>query len=153
MGNEPNALKVASKVALLATTTVLFASGCAGPTLWNLNGRTQADLNQHHLECQNFAGQAINEQNLNQSGQFIGSGSRKAANAGVAMILLEGAGFNQRYESCMISQGYSVYVPGKSTSAPAMDGKMECQTDNDCTTGSSCRSKRGGGTQCRATGP
>lgn len=29
-------------------------------------------------------------------------------------------------------------------------GGMQCHTDSDCATGQSCRSRRGGGTECRA---
>lgn len=41
-------------------------------------------------------------------------------------------------------------VPNTSTSDSAMSNhNMDCQTDIDCATGFSCRSKSGGGTECR----
>lgn len=37
-----------------------------------------------------------------------------------------------------------------SSSLPRGGGGMQCQTDSDCSAGQSCRSRKGGGTECRA---
>jgi hypothetical protein len=45
----------------------------------------------------------------------------------------------------------SVAAGGGSTRATSQSsGPMSCQTDSDCRNGQSCRSRKGGGTECRA---
>lgn len=72
---------------------------------------------------------------------------------------------SETLNDCLIVRGWRMQlVEGspKETSSPTKDAAnprgqssvsstMSCQTDKDCDTGHSCRSKRGGGTECRPT--
>ena len=56
----------------------------------------------------------------------------------------------QAFNSCMIANGWSLRKDNGSVGNEySMSSSMECLTNADCRDGESCRSKKGGGTECR----
>jgi len=150
-----SAVQMSKQTGFLVLVALLFG-GCTGTTAWNLHGKTQADLDRDHAICQRVASGGISEEHLTNAGSFLGqasgggSGSKALGSAGLALALLESVGYSSRFKECMSSKQYSVHTPTSASASPPASQTMACQVEADCATGQSCRSKQGGGTECRA---
>jgi hypothetical protein len=52
-------------------------------------------------------------------------------------------------EACMYSRGWSLVKVSKNREPTPQAAPMSCETDANCSFGQSCRSRKGGGTECR----
>lgn len=82
---------------------VLAVAGCSTQSLWNLNGRTQADLEAADNQCSAYAAGTIDQQQINTAGSFIGGNQ---AGYGLALLMLQSAGYDARYKQCMAANGF-----------------------------------------------
>lgn len=86
---------------IIATATVLLAAGCASPPpLWNLNGRSQQELNDRHVFCDQYA---VN----NAAPAPMYSGNPYAALASLVTLSGQAAGISVLYNACMKEAGFS----------------------------------------------
>ena len=87
----------------VAALAALALAGCASQSRWNLNGRTQSDLESAHDQCSAFAAGTIDQQQMNTAGGFIGGNQ---AGFGLALLMLQSAGYDSRYKQCMAASGF-----------------------------------------------
>lgn len=81
--------------------TVMCLSGCAsGPTMWNLNGKTQADLNSRHIACDEYAARN------SMPATNYGGANPYSALASLVSLSGQSAGMNMIYEACMNEGGF-----------------------------------------------
>ncbi len=164
-----------SKALLLA---LALLGGCA-QYQWQKYGATQQDFNRESYECQVEAARlypaAIVTQQLTSgyttpsttncygSGSAYGVGSTVYGSSSTNCTTTPGqtvapvtytadantSNRNQATQACMVARGWQrVRITGNQRTQPTASG-MSCAVDAECPAGNSCRSKRGGGTECR----
>lgn len=148
---------------LLRLTCVVSAGflviGCASkPPLWQLNGRSQLELDKQHFYCKDYAANNVlqNPAAYSNLGFGIGSGNPFMAVGSLMQLTGTAAGETLIYEACMNEGGFY-----KTTQSIPMHLRQRgnaaagdaCFSEFDCATGLSCRSKSGGGNECRMSAP
>lgn len=102
--------RVLLPIATLVSCGLLL--GCASTPRWYLDGRSQEQLQLDYANCNAVASQGVNQQNVNQSGQYMGQGAagggRTVGTAGLAMFMIEVASLDVRLRQCMQAQGYRI---------------------------------------------
>ncbi len=90
--------------ATLTLLVVVVIAGCASaPTRWHLNGRTQADLNAAHYQCDQVATSTLSQ---NQSPGYTGDAASSIVLL-FASVALGSTGAQLAYNQCMTSSGFT----------------------------------------------
>ncbi len=172
-------MKQISANIFLGYLTIILLAGCATGywvTLKNGHPADTAEMRMDSLKCEREAAQTypyaqvINSSGGGASGSSnttcYGSGSYVNCNTsggGYTAPRITTSDGNARrrsdyYDSCMAAFGYErIFVSDEanrnrtSSSRTYVDnpGVMECERNSDCGQGRRCRSKKGGGTECR----
>lgn len=166
------------KSSLAFLCVLLLLSGCA-QYRWFKPGATQSDFNVDSYECQVQAAavyptHVVSQQitptyvnpsttNCHTTGYVYGRASVHCTTTPgavvpgvVSTIDVNARNRDQIKKNCMVARGWELRevddsgAPVNSVSSTRSVGAgMMCQVDSDCTSGKSCRSVRGGGTECR----
>ena len=142
---------------------VFIVSGCTPNYVWVKNGATQADFERDKSQCIYEAASATANYNTGPTLRGIGSAAGQGFGEGIAIGLRR----NKLVLLCLQAKGYSKQPIQEQNNADENRNKiiekdtnldkgvdvdrsgLECSTDLDCLLDESCRSKKGGGTECR----
>lgn len=157
---------------LLTSALVMLLAGCAQYE-WHKDGAGQIDFDRDVYECQTEAAKLFPAQFVTYSvgSHSQGPSTTNCFGAGSSITCSTDHGIQRppssysvdanaenRYDAlkqCIHARGWKRIEVGTSLRAPntndgrAFSGNMACGTDSDCPVGLSCRSKKGGGTECR----
>lgn len=117
---------------------VLLIAGCAtqAPTVWYKDGATEEQFRRDQMSCRQYGMQSAQANGL-------------AGNIFVEIWISDEA------TKCLKNLGYQQDYAKRSMQYSAQDSNyhpapnMSCASDSDCENGQSCRSRKGGGTECR----
>lgn len=127
------------KLAVVISAVALISSCATQP--WTHPDKSEQDFYADDSQCMSLAGYGTNLQ-IMPSNNAAAAGWNQGAAIGTASTR------NQMYERCMMGKGYA----RQTTEAVKVSGSMMCRTRSDCPGNQSCRSKPGGGTECRGDG-
>jgi len=138
---------------------IFLLEGCGSNQVWVKNGITQAEFNSDKAQCEYEAASATANYNTGSTAYGIGA----AAGQGFAEGITIGLKKIELQKLCMQAKGYYLATKDtvEKTEVKSVKNKelnyveetatptMECTTSLDCQSGKHCRSKKGGGTECR----
>ncbi len=143
---------------LIVPFVTIFLIACGPSFVWVKEGATKEGFEKDVLQCKYEASVATSSYS---TGRIAGS-TYGAISQGIAEGIAVGTRKNELIQLCLQAKGYTKDYSGPhrsndnlSSSNRAIDkndsvlNSMECQTSSDCGEGESCRSKGGGGTECR----
>lgn len=128
------------------TVIAIALTGCATQSdmIWVKDGATEEQFRRDKITCQQYGMQSAQANGL-------------SGNMFVAVWI------NDEAKKCMENLGYKLQskkqkTPDNQSTLPNAIGgtsvqpsQMACGLDSDCNIGQSCRSRKGGGTECRAS--
>ena len=126
------------KNALLFATVALSIVGCATqpPKIWYKDGATEEQFRRDQMSCQQY-------------------GMQSAQTNGLTGNMFVGIWISDEATKCLQNLGYKQQQSNQSMQYPAQNSNyspttnMSCSSSSDCGNGQSCRSRKGGGTECR----
>ena len=127
---------------------VVLVAGCATNAHWEHAYKGQQEWYSDNARCRAMG----NSAGMGSPIVPVGGGWSSPVAAGFAQGWNQGEAMRaarareEIYQQCMMGEGWRL-VSDSGNEPP--DSSMECQTSYDCPNGYSCRSKRGGGTECR----
>jgi len=90
--------------------SILSLSGCAStPPRWNLNGKSQEELNSRHLSCDEFAARNV------APAMTYGGADPYSVMASLLSLSGQSYGMDKVYESCMNAGGFTKFSPNQSS--------------------------------------
>lgn len=126
------------KNSLLFTAVALSVVGCATqpPKVWYKDGGTEEQYRRDQMSCRQYGMQSA------QANGLAGNMFVEIWISDEATKCLQNLGYQQRHSKQLMQHPTqdSNYIQ------PAY---MSCGSDSDCGNGQSCRSRKGGGTECR----
>jgi hypothetical protein len=170
---EQGATRSLCFTSVILATGLVIASCAVGTTVLLKNGRppTNAELSADELNCERQAAltypfaQALStrteeslsgtQTNCSGSGGYISCNTYGSGPSSNLQTTDANAVNRQNYfVKCLATLGYeAVYLPPEKKSAIVASegyvGTLSCERNADCATGQSCRSKKGGGSECR----
>lgn len=96
------------KVYFLTVLVICLLQGCAGPTQWYLNGRTQQQFSMDDAKCTSIASGIYQGQGASSMGEGAALGDSNMLGLGALLSVFEYAEIKAIYNNCMRQHGYTI---------------------------------------------